>query len=391
LDTVFCRQEGWKGILMNAPLKVMVVDDAITYRMILKEVIRGIPDAEVVATAVNGRDALEKLKETPTDLVLLDVEMPQMNGIETMQAIRSLYPGLGVVMISGANLGSANMTIRALEAGALDFIPKPEGANAQENLEELRRRLKPIVNITMSKQVRGGSAPEKSASLPSAPPPATTAPTAGKIPPKLSLPPMHIDVVVIGISTGGPKALSELIPSLPEVLGAPVLVVQHMPPVFTASLADNLDKKSRIKVKEAADGETILPNHVYLAPGGHHMIVHRERAGAPPKIGLHDGPPENSCRPAVDVLFRSVAEVYGKNILSVIMTGMGSDGAKGVQVIKQTPGNYCLTQSADTCVIYGMPRATDDLGLSDEKIPLPNLASRIVSLVKGGLSHATST
>ncbi|HLO65401.1 MAG TPA: CheB methylesterase domain-containing protein, partial [Holophaga sp.] len=196
--------------------------------------------------------------------------------------------------------------------------------------------------------------------------------------------PSRFDVVAIGVSTGGPNALAEVIPHLPADLGVPVLVVQHMPPFFTASLAEHLAKASRLAVSEAIEGEPVLPNHVYIAPGGKHMTVRRMGgAEGPAIVGLNENPPENSCRPSVDVLFRSVAAQYEGNILGVVMTGMGSDGCEGVRAMKRR-GCHVLTQSEDTCVVYGMPLAVDEAGLSDEQVPLPRLASRIAYLVSSG-------
>ncbi len=369
---------------MTSRLKIMVVDDTITYRLILKEVLKGIPHTEVTATAIHGEDALQKLAECPVDLVLLDLEMPRLNGIETMREVRKRYPELGVVMISGTSLGSANMTMQALEAGAMDFIAKPDGQNASENVEELRARLRPIINNMLANIIT----PRKT--LPEAlkPQSAPSVPLASK---PINMQSTHFDVLAIGVSTGGPKALMELIPNLPGDLGVPILIVQHMPPLFTASLAESLARHSQMGVKEAVDMEPVMPNQIYLAPGGYHMGIQRNSIGMRPSIKLNQDPPENSCRPAVDVLFRSIGQVYGKNILAVVMTGMGSDGAKGVQGLKKFPHCYCLTQSAESCVIYGMPKAVDDLGLSDEKVPLQNIAERITSLIKGGNRFAGTT
>lgn len=369
---------------MTPPLKIMVVDDTITYRMILKEVLKGIPNTEVTATAIHGEDALQKLTECPVDLMLLDLEMPRLNGIETLREVRKRYPALGVVMISSTSLGSAHMTMQALEAGAIDFIAKPDGQNASDNIEKLRARLRPIINnLLVSMRAPHKTLSEVVKSQQSA---------SGPLPSKLNnMPAIHFDVLAIGISTGGPKALMELIPNLPGDLGVPILIVQHMPPVFTASLAESLSRHSQMVVKEAVDMEPVIPNQIYLAPGGYHMGLQRNAIGMTPTINLNQDPPENSCRPSVDVLFRSLGPIYGKNILVVIMTGMGSDGAKGVQGLKKFPHCYCLTQSADSCVIYGMPRAVDELGLSDEKVPLGNLAERITRLIKGGNGLAGPT
>ncbi|MDX2083889.1 MAG: chemotaxis response regulator protein-glutamate methylesterase [Candidatus Melainabacteria bacterium] len=351
---------------MQGILKILIVDDSITYRSILASVLNTISNVSVIATAANGKSALVKLSQNEIDLVLLDIEMPEMNGLETLQAISEKYPHIGVVMVSGISRHSADITIQALEAGAIDFISKPDHEEIETNIESLRKRLIPIFkNFENNRSTsKNNSAPTTNADF-GAKPKATPSYKPGKV-----------DVIVIGVSTGGPNALNEFIPKLPGDLGTPILLVQHMPAVFTASLASSLDKKSALKVKEAEAGELIHSNTVYIAPGGKHMLIRAQR------IDLTDDPPENSCRPAVDVLFRSVAQAYGSRILAVIMTGMGNDGAEGVRSIKNKPGNYCITQSAESCIVYGMPRAVDQLGLSDENVPLDELAERIVSLAK---------
>jgi two-component system chemotaxis response regulator CheB len=196
--------------------------------------------------------------------------------------------------------------------------------------------------------------------------------------------PARIDVIGIGVSTGGPNALAELIPRLPEDLPVPVLLVQHMPPLFTASLAEQLANRSALKVREARDGEPILPGTVLIAPGGKHMVVRRRgdvEGASMAIVGLNENPPENSCRPSVDVLYRSKAAQYDGNMLAVIMTGMGSDGCEGVRAMKRR-GCHCITQSEATCVVYGMPLAVDEAGLSDEQVPLAQMAQRITTLVR---------
>lgn len=359
---------------MAEPLKVLIVDDSITYRAILNNVLSTISDVTVVSTASNGKSALLKLSQNSVDIVLLDIEMPEMDGLETLRAISALYKNIGVVMVSGMNRHSADITIKALEAGALDFIPKPDFASMEANVEALKSRLLPIFRTFALKHGSHVSTVEpaplrvKPVSSISAPSSRTTSVIK------------QVDVLVIGVSTGGPNALNELIPKLPGNIGIPVFIVQHMPPIFTESLANSLDRKSALQVKEAEHGETIQADTVYIAPGGSHMKV-RSITGYPRQIQITDDAPENSCRPAVDVLFRSVADSYERNILAVIMTGMGSDGAQGVRYIKNKPNNYCITQDADSCVVYGMPKAVDELELSDESLPLYRLSQRISTLV----------
>ncbi len=369
---------------MTDTLNVLIVDDTVTYRSILSNIVSNIPDAAVAATASNGKIALAKLEHQKVDIVLLDIEMPEMDGLETLSILNKNHPDIGVVMVSGLNKSSADITIKALELGAMEFIPKPDGINVEDSKNELQLKLTQVFRHFRSKRFAKPTAtkslvtpaPVLSAATsyrPVASPPST--------PPTAKTPPGHFDILVIGVSTGGPNALSEVLPMLPGDLNIPVLLVQHMPPIFTESLASSLNRKSRLNVKEAAHHDLVLPNNVYIAPGGKHMEIFK--AGDDVRILIHEGPPENSCRPAVDVLFRSISPVYGKNVLSLIMTGMGSDGALGVKSLKQT-GCYSLVQSEKTCVVYGMPKAVEELRLADESVDLPLLAQRITQLVRKG-------
>lgn len=381
------------------PRQVLIVDDMLTYRLILTDIIAQIPGAVLAGTAPDGVQALDRLAEKPVDLVLLDVEMPNMNGLDTLKAIRQRYPHIEVIMVSGANKSSADITIQALEAGALDFISKPDRGDMNSNKLELTQRLRPIIQLSRpaqrmaaptEKETPGQTQPlqsnQPSSAMAGAPrTPSTPRPRRAS----LSLPvPHQVKAIAIGVSTGGPNALMEVIPKLPGNLGVPILIVQHMPPLFTASLASSLDAKSALRVKEAEHREPIQPNTVYIAPGGRHMVVEQGAAHATRssgnlgRIAITDAPPENSCRPSVDVLFRSLAPLYGRHTLTLMMTGMGSDGAKGTQLLKSA-GCYCVTQSKESCVVYGMPRAVDELELSDEQVALHQLAARITQLVQG--------
>jgi two-component system chemotaxis response regulator CheB len=278
--------------------------------------------------------------------------------------------------------------MRCLEQGALDFLRKPEAADPEASRNELKDKLRPLlrhvqtrINLHQGSAARGGPAapPVRAAPAHAAAPAVVPARPA-----RLAPVPGRIDIVAIGVSTGGPNALAELIPHLPADLPVPVLLVQHMPPLFTASLAEHLDQRSPLSVREARDGEPVLPGCVYIAPGGKHMVVRRlpDREGgvANPIIGLNENPPENSCRPSVDVLFRSLAAQYEGNMLAVVMTGMGNDGCEGVRAMKRR-GCLCLTQSEASCIVYGMPLSVDEAGLSDEQVPLDRLAGRITHLV----------
>lgn len=359
-------------------LKVVIVDDTITYRSILRQIVDNMPNSEVVATAPNGKIALSKLQEVAADIVLLDIEMPEMDGLETLAHIREKYPHLSTVMVSGLNRSSADITIRALEMGALDFIPKPEGESLKHSIEELQLKIaavfKHIMTLDSKKSKPGIRAPLR----PSSGAHETNSPASRTQVP--SRKPKKLEVIAIGASTGGPNALAEILPKLPGDLGVPILLVQHMPPVFTASMASSLDRKCSLKVKEAADQEIVQPNTVYIAPGGHHMTVKRNKNNQV-QIILNDEKPEHSCRPSVDVLFRSIAETYQHNILSIVLTGMGQDGALGVKALKRG-GCYSLTQSEKSCVVYGMPQAVVKMDLSDEAVDLQDMAERIIKELK---------
>ncbi len=382
---------------MEKDIKILVVDDTVTDRQILSKIIAGIENAELAGIAPNGRIALSKIAMKQPDLVLLDVCMPEMDGLETLSRIKAAYPHIDVVMISGIDQETAQTTVKALESGALDFVPKPTGPSPIQNMETLRVALSRLVSMARtrkySRQARGLMPGTLQAPLPAprspAPVahPAPLAPVAPLRPPVRSAParriartPGRIDVVALGVSTGGPNALQELIPLLPGDLSVPILTVQHMPTMFTASLAARLDSVSAIRVVEAQDDDVIRDGTIYIAPGGRHMVVRRDRRSLN-VIGLVDSPPVNSCRPSVDVLFRSVAMVYGGHVLTVILTGMGNDGMAGVAAIRRK-GGYSLVQDEKTSVIWGMPGAIVEAELADEIVPLPKLAERITRVVQ---------
>jgi len=362
------------------PISTLIVDDSIIYRKILSEVVNNIPELTLSGTAASGVIALKKMAQTKADLILLDINMPEMDGIETLKKIKEQFSETTVVMISGVNTQDTESTIKALEIGAIHFIKKPDGNNAQENFNYLVDELKYVIRLINLR---------RSYKKPSI---ASTAGVVEKIKredkeqvivsikKEPSFIPTRFSVVAIGVSTGGPEALNRVIPQIPQDFPIPVLIVQHMPPFFTKSLADSLNRKSKIKVVEAQDNQIAEPKTVYIAPGGKHMTV--QWINNQHIIKLNDDPPENSCKPSVDVLFRSVANAYkDMGILCVILTGMGSDGCEGVKACKKTYC-MCITQSEKTCVVYGMPKAVDDEGLSDISLPLDEIASYIISKVK---------
>lgn len=390
---------------MNSSTKILIVDDNVIYRKMLVRAIKDMNGVELITPAPNGRTALARLQNNKIDLVLLDMQMPEMDGLETLQLISEKHPDVGVIMISGEFESDAQVVIKALQMGAIDFLPKIPSDPGDDLIKTLKSQLSSLMHqcqgrksLRYAKQLAGGNRPCSSRSLSQITgngkerldAEVEKSPEAlfSKTPfvPQRRVRPSRIDVVVVGVSTGGPNALNKIIPELPEDLGVPVLIVQHMPAFLTHSLAQSMDIKSVLRVKEAVDGEMLLPNTVYVAAGGKHLIVQNmipnEETPLQRVIRLTENPPENSVRPSADVLFRSVAETFDGHILAVIMTGMGNDGMKGVQAMKEK-GCYCLTQAEETCVVYGMPRSVDEAGLSDEQVALEDLAPRIIELVKG--------
>ena len=382
--------------MTHEKLKVLIVDESVVNRHILSEAIGEIPEVEVAAVAATGKIAMARLRQKQIDLVFFDLEMKNESPLTALRNMRSEFPDVGLVLLSELDSSQADLAISALQMGALDLLAKPESGRVNNHLD-FRARLEPILRVFSGKKHvlmarRLTENHRKAFSIQKEKNTLTARPEkykdGGSMPKAVGMAPAvlpkRIDLVAIGVSTGGPKALNEVVPGLPDDLGVPVLLVQHMPPLFTAALANSLGKKSRITVQEAANGMELLPNCIYLAPGGKHMVIGKTGEDNRKKrfeILLNSDPPVNSCRPAVDVLFRSLAEEFDGNILAVIMTGMGNDGAEGIRMMKAN-SCYCLSQTEETCVVYGMPRAVDDAGLSDERIPLHQMAERITALVK---------
>jgi two-component system, chemotaxis family, protein-glutamate methylesterase/glutaminase len=367
------------------PLRVLVVDDTAVFRRIVSEAVSAIPGMEVVGTAGNGRTALQRLRDLQPDLMTLDIEMPEMDGLQVLEEMRRAGSTTGVIVVSALTLKGGQMTMKALERGAFDFITKPAESGLQANRDAIRVALGPRLSAFGRRREirsilsRGGMAPAPLPPVSPAAPvrPLTPAPSATAGASTASA----IEIVAIGVSTGGPVALTQIIPALPANLGVPVVIVQHMPPLFTQSLAESLAAKSPLGVTEAKHLEPLRPNRVYIAPGGRHMRV--GLAGDQGMVAqITDDPPENNCRPAVDYLFRSVAEHYPGRSLAVVLTGMGSDGTLGLRALKKR-GATTLAQDEATCVVYGMPKAAADAGVVDQVLPLDAIARRIATLVRG--------
>jgi len=365
-------------------LRVLVVDDTVVFRRIVSDALAGLPGVEVVGTASNGKLALAKMEALRPDLVTLDIEMPEMNGIEVLEGMGRAELKAGVIVLSSVTTRGGEMTVRALELGAFDFITKPDRGTPAENLASLRELLRPMVRaFERRRDIRAMLGRNGAAAPPVevlAPPPAPQ----GQEPPVLRRAFAGTPMVLIGVSTGGPAALAVVLPALPKDLNAPVLVVQHMPAMFTRPLAASLARKSALRVTEAQDGEIALPNCAYVAPGGSHMKV---AAGSRGEVVLQitGDPPENGCRPAVDYLFRSVALQFPGRSVAAILTGMGNDGTAGLRMLKR---GRCrsIAQDEASCVVFGMPKEAIAAGVIDTVAPLDRIAATIVRSVREGFA-----
>jgi two-component system, chemotaxis family, protein-glutamate methylesterase/glutaminase len=351
-------------------IRVLVVDDSVVVRRLVSDILASDPRLEVVGTAANGKVALAKIPQVNPDLVTLDVEMPVMDGLETLKELRKDYPRLPVVMFSTLTERGASTTLDALERGANDYVAKPANVGSvTQSMEAVRSQLVPkiVALCTRTRPV-----------VPLLPKPgAVPVRTTGNRP---SLQ-QRVDVLAIGASTGGPDALSVVLGALPASLPVPVVVVQHMPPVFTKQFADRLDGRCALTVSEAVAGAPLRPGHVLIAPGDFHLRVRATNGSV--HAHLDQGTPENYCRPAVDVLFRSVAETYGGRVLGLVLTGMGADGARGSAEIVRAGGSV-LVQDEPSSVVWGMPGAVAAAGLASRQLPISQVASAIVSRLSVG-------
>ena len=359
--------------------RVLVVDDSILFRRVVAEALAGIAGVEVAGSASNGKLGLAQLAALAPDVMTLDIEMPEMNGLEVLEAMKAVVSETGVIVLSSQTARGGSMTIRALELGAFDFVTKPEGGSPEDNLLQLRTRLQPILRaFERRRDIRRLSGRTK------------PVPAAVQVPARVVGPDgastavrrlrTQAPIVLIGVSTGGPAALRQLLSALPANLPAPVFIVQHMPPLFTEALAQSLRRICAIGVKEASDHEMAQRGWAYIAPGGRQMKLVRGAAGEI-MIKLTDDPPENNCRPAVDYLFRSAALQFPGRSVAVILTGMGNDGAQGLRQLKRG-GCATIAQDEATSVVYGMPREAFLTGAVDSVLPLPQIAAAIVRAVE---------
>lgn len=369
-------------------LRVMVVDDTIVYRKAVSDIMEELPEVELVGVAHNGKIAMSKISMLKPDLITLDIEMPVMNGLEVLDEIRKNNLNVGAIMLSTLTAEGGEMTLKALELGAFDFILKPQSKNLAEGKNQIKKLIHPMIKAyarsryssRLLGQTRSGT---RTAREPLRP--LTIKEGAERKTPTTSIQAGNYrgksEIIAIGVSTGGPNALANVLPLLPGNIGVPIVMVQHMPPVFTKSLAQSLDKKCALSVKEAEDREPLKNNTVYIAPGGKQMKLVASTDGLNRQIKITNDPPENSCKPSVDYLFRSVADYYVGRTTAVIMTGMGSDGTKGLEVLRQK-GAHIIAQNEATCVVYGMPKIPIESGMANVVAPLNRIADEIMKSVR---------
>ena len=362
--------------------RILIVDDSAVMRSLLRAVVSCDADLEIVGTAVDGASALDSLQILRPDIILLDVEMPVMDGLATLQVLRRQWSKIPVIMCSSLTQRGARVTIEALACGAADYVAKPTGQSDREvATRKLTRELIPKIRaLTSRSRISPASKPEPATASGVLQArwaaPVSRGPIAFSPQPITSTP----SIAVIGVSTGGPAALDVLVPRLPESFPLPVLIVQHMPELFTRLLVQRLNGHCRLSVREAAEGDPVRAGCVYIARGNWHMeTVAPSLANGTPTLHLSQGPQENHCRPSVDVLFRSAANTYGSGVLAVVLTGMGSDGLNACRMIRERGGTV-LAQDEATSTVWGMPGAVANAGLAQKVLPLEHIASEIIRI-----------
>lgn len=360
--------------MTSSRASVLVVDDSRLVRRLLTDLLESSGEFRVVGEAEDGLDAIRKVHALTPDLVTLDVEMPGLDGLQVLGYIMSETPRAVVMLTAAGDPRSDDLTLRALELGAVDFVRKPapdEGLDADSLRERVLGALRGALGVNLAAAASILARPVRARLRAAAPTRAATR------------------VVALAASTGGPRALAELIPALPPDLGAAVLVAQHMPAGFTVSLAERLDRRSALPVSEARTGEPLMENRVYIAPGGRHLRLSSGTDGAP-RLDVREEAPVHGVRPSADVLFRSVAEIFGASAVGVVLTGMGRDGTEGLRVMRHA-GAFAIVQDEATSTVYGMPKTALSVAGADAIASLPAMARSIVTALEGRASRADVT
>jgi len=353
-------------------VRVLIVDDSVVIRRLVSHALEQDPILEVVGTASNGAIGMQRIPQLNPDVVTLDIEMPDMDGLEMLRRIRREYPQLRVIMFSTLTERGAAKTFEALSLGADDYVAKVSNEGSLNlSMDRLREEMIPKIMqfFRPPGQNRVAARPEP-----------VRIPVAAPVKPVPQAPPgmkLHPKVVVIGVSTGGPTALGEILPMLPSYFDLPILVVQHMPPLFTRLLAERLDATCKVRVEEATQDRRVEPGKILIAPGDFHMKLTSDEGGV--RVVLDQSPRQNSCRPAVDALFASTGEVYGGAVLAVMLTGMGQDGLRGTEILKAR-GASVLAQDEASSVVWGMPGAVVSAGLADRVLPLDQVVPEILRI-----------
>ncbi|MGU3496928.1 chemotaxis response regulator protein-glutamate methylesterase [Xanthobacteraceae bacterium A53D] len=420
-----------ESAVVDDPIRVMIVDDSVFIRGILSNWLSEAADLKVVATHANGRRAVDDVLKSLPDVIILDLEMPEMDGLTALPLILEKKPNTVVLVASTLTRRGAEVSMKAMSLGAADYVPKPDAGRGISAAEEFRRDLTAKVRSLGQRVRRRGSLPRvtahpaPAAAAPGAARPAAERPHAERAVPErppverphaertpaerpsaerphaerpaavsslLARPKVNdkrrpysmapVGLLAVGSSTGGPQALTRLFTDIgPNIGSVPVVIVQHMPATFTAILAEHVGRAAGRPAAEGVDGEVLKPGHIYIAPGGKHMLI--EKVGSDKVIRLNDGPPVNFCKPAVDPMFDAVSEIYGRNVLALVLTGMGSDGAKGAGRIADAGGSV-IAQDEETSVVWGMPGATVQLGNASEVLSIGEIGRKVSRLLTGG-------
>lgn len=374
MSTLDARVE---GRATTGPFKVMIVDDSAVIRGFFRRLMDPDSEVEVVASVGNGQTALEALEKSLVDVIVLDIEMPVMDGLTALPKLLEVDPTVKIIMASTLTVANADVSLKALSMGAADYVAKPTSNAELHSADDFNREiLEKIKALGGARRGKSANAPSsKSAAAPKAAATLVTRPAASNAPLSLRKSPSSLaKVLAIGSSTGGPQALLDVLSGLKDDFNLPILITQHMPATFTGILAEHITKATGRDAQEAKDGEAVTAGRIYVAPGDFHMIV--ETAGGQNVIRINQDPAENFCRPAVDVMLRSMASVYGNHLLTVILTGMGQDGLIGGTAVVDADGTL-LAQDEATSVVWGMPGAVANAGICSAVLPLKDLAAKI--------------